>query len=129
MRFDTTEIDSLPTTQEVDYKAPPKKWETFQAYKKNTLSSGILESESNYAQDAMIENVDMLIKNDPANEGAYEGLKALTKPHLKILEAQYQNGTLMKYRSKDWEAQAYMLYKQNAGKFNVPDTEIGRAHV
>jgi len=124
MRFDTTEIDSLPTTQEVDYKAAPTKWETFQAYKKNTLASGILESESNYAQDAMVENVDMLIKNDPANEDIYNILKAQSKANLKFLESQYQDGTLTKYRpSNDQTAQAYTLYKQNAGKFNVPDTE------
>jgi len=123
MRFETTEIDSLPTTQEVDYKAPPTRWETFQAYKKNTLAAGILESESNYAQDEMINNVDMMIKNDPDNERYYSVLKSMSKPTLKVMEMQYQNGTMQKYGGRDQRNQAYMLYKQNAGKFNVPDIE------
>lgn len=123
MRYDTTEIESLPTTESVDYKAPPSKAETFQAYKKNTLAAGILESESNYAQDEMGLNMDAMMKADPANENAYNGLRALSKGSLKLLEMQYQNGTLMKYRPRDWETKAYILYKENAGKFNVPDID------
>ena len=123
MRYETTEVDDLPTTETLDYTKPPTMSEAFRAHEKNTLSSGILESESNYAQDQMISNVDTLIEQDPDNERYYNILKSMSKPTMKMMEMQYQNGTLQKYGSRDARSQAFMLYKDKAGLFNVPDID------
>lgn len=121
MRYETTEIDDLPTTETLDYTRPPTKTEAFAASFKNTMSSGILESEENYVNDEMKVNIDRMIESDPENERYYDTIRSMPKSRLAVMEKQYENGTMQKYGSNNADNQAFMLYKQKAGLFNIPD--------